>query len=65
MLENLRTLFYPIPFRMIDDFGIPPQAKEALSFAILANETLSGNPSNLPRVTGATKKGVLGKITLP
>ncbi|MBI4746250.1 MAG: anhydro-N-acetylmuramic acid kinase [Deltaproteobacteria bacterium] len=48
----------------IDDLGIPSSAKEALSFAILGNETISGNPSNLPKATGAKKSVILGKISL-
>ncbi len=46
----------------IDKFGIASSAKEALAFAILANETISGNPNNLPHVTGAKEPVVLGKI---
>ncbi|MEI6432081.1 MAG: anhydro-N-acetylmuramic acid kinase, partial [bacterium] len=38
-------------------------AKEAIAFAILANETLLGNPSNLPSVTGARAPVILGKVT--
>lgn len=48
----------------IDDLGIPSSAKEALSFAILGNETISGNPGNLPKATGAKRAVVLGKISL-
>lgn len=61
----LKDLFTPLEIRPSDDYGIPSQAKEAISFAILANETLSGHPSNLPRVTGAAKGVILGKLTLP
>jgi anhydro-N-acetylmuramic acid kinase len=45
--------------------GINGDAKEALAFAILANETMLGIPSNLPSVTGASRLVPLGKITLP
>ncbi len=43
-------------------FGIAPSAKEALAFAILANETISGNPNNIPNVTGAREAVIMGKI---
>lgn len=65
LLNLLKMIFKPVEIRLSDDYGIPAIAKEAISFAILANETLSGNPSNLPKVTGASKKAILGKITLP
>ncbi len=54
-LENIRI-------SKVDDFGIPSDAKEALAFAILANETISGNPGNIPSATGAKESVVLGKI---
>ena len=45
-----------------EDFGIPSSAKEPLAFAILAHETLLGQPTNVPSVTGARRAVVLGKI---
>lgn len=45
--------------------GKNSDAKEAVAFAILANETMAGNPSNMPSVTGAERKKILGKINLP
>ena len=45
-----------------EDFGIRGDAKEALAFAILGNETMLGRPANLPKVTGARRAVVLGKI---
>ena len=47
-----------------EDFGIPNQAKEPLGIAILANETIMGNPNNIPKATGAEKYVVMGKILL-
>lgn len=49
----------------IDSFGISSDEKEAVCFAVLANEAISGNPVNLPNVTGALNKTILGKICLP
>lgn len=64
LVTLLKDLFKPIAINPSDVYGIPATAKEALSFALLANETLSGNPSNLPNVTGASGTAILGKITL-
>jgi len=47
-----------------DDFGIPADAKEAICFAVLANETINGGFGNCPWATGAEKATVLGKICL-
>jgi anhydro-N-acetylmuramic acid kinase len=44
------------------DFGIDPDAKEAVSFAILAWATIKGIPNNIPSATGAEKPAILGKI---
>ena len=47
------------------DFGIPPAAKEAVAFALLAFETWHRRPSNVPSATGARKAVVLGKVSYP
>lgn len=54
-----------VSVKNIENFGISSDAKEAICFAVMANETISGNETNIPRVTGAIKKTVLGKICLP
>lgn len=38
--------------------------KEALSFAVLANETLSGRPTNVRSATGANEAVILGQISI-
>ena len=43
-------------------FGIPPQAKDAVAFAILAYEAYHGRSNNLPSATGASRATVLGKL---
>ncbi len=60
----LQRYFGDVVLRRVDEYGIPSDAKEALCFALLANETVAGNPGNLPSVTGASKPTVLGKICL-
>ncbi len=48
-----------------EDIGYSSEAKEAIAFAILANETYHRNPSNVPSATGAKQSVVLGNITFP
>ncbi len=62
LMAHLAALFAPLPVRSTADVGLDPDAKEAVAFAILANETLFGLPGNIPGVTGARGPRVLGKI---
>ncbi len=52
----------PAKILITDDFGINADAKEAISFAILAAQTVRGIPNNVPSATGAKRPVVLGKI---
>jgi anhydro-N-acetylmuramic acid kinase len=54
-----------VDVKVIDEIGISGDAKEAICFAVLANETISGNTANIPRTTGADKATILGQICLP
>ena len=65
LMDSLRRYFSGARVRTGDETALPTDAKEAIAFAILANETLAGNPSNVPKATGARKTTVLGKICLP
>ncbi len=47
-----------------EDIGFDSNAKEAVAFAILANETIFGNTNNVPSATGASHAVVMGKITI-
>ncbi|MCA1318620.1 anhydro-N-acetylmuramic acid kinase [Bacillus tianshenii] len=47
-----------------EDYGFSSDSKEAVAFALLANDTLFGVPNNLPSATGARKPVVLGKLTM-
>ncbi len=65
LMAMLARVFSPIPVRTTADYGIDPDAKEALCFALLAHETVDGIPTNMPSVTGAARATLLGKICLP
>ncbi|RPI60065.1 MAG: anhydro-N-acetylmuramic acid kinase, partial [Planctomycetaceae bacterium] len=62
LLAMLRKLLAPSAVGPMEQFGLSSDAKEAVSFAILAYETIRNKPSNVPAATGATKPAVLGKI---
>lgn len=47
-----------------DRFGFPGEAKKALAFAVIANETLLGYASSSPAATGASHSVIQGKIVL-
>ena len=66
LVEDLKELFRKISrVKNTESLGMSSDAKEAICFAVLANETISGNETNIPRVTGASRKTILGKICLP
>jgi anhydro-N-acetylmuramic acid kinase len=64
LMRDLGEVLAPIPTKTTAAIGIDPKAKEAVAFAVLANETLFGHPGNIPAATGAAGPRVLGKISL-
>jgi anhydro-N-acetylmuramic acid kinase len=54
-----------VDVRSTDEKGIEPAWIEAAAFAWLARCRLEGLPGNLPTVTGAAKRALLGGIFLP
>ncbi|MBX7150314.1 anhydro-N-acetylmuramic acid kinase, partial [bacterium] len=51
LMERLKFHFQTATIRSSAEFGIPAEAKEAMLFALLANECLTGTPANVPAVT--------------
>lgn len=52
----------PCRLRMHAEFGIPGEAREAVTWAVLADEALAGHPANVPHATGARHPVLLGKV---
>lgn len=46
-----------------DDYGYSADAKEAIAFIVMGNETIHGNPSNVRSATGSKEMVILGNIT--
>ncbi|NUM56954.1 MAG: anhydro-N-acetylmuramic acid kinase [Candidatus Hydrogenedentes bacterium] len=63
LMKCLRQEFAPIEVRTSDKMGLPGDAREAIAFAILGNESLCLSPSNVPGATGALHPAILGKVT--
>ncbi|MBM7585615.1 anhydro-N-acetylmuramic acid kinase [Bacillus pakistanensis] len=63
LLHWLRELLPHQEVKVQEDIGFSSEAKEAVAFALLANETLNGNPGNVPNATGASEPVILGSIT--
>jgi anhydro-N-acetylmuramic acid kinase len=45
------------------EFGIDPDAKEAILFAVLAYQTFHKRAGNIPTATGARHGAILGKLS--
>ncbi len=68
LVERLRTYLSVLQCHQvgnISEYGIISQAKEALSFAVLAALTLQRHPGNIPAATGAQYPVVLGSVAAP
>ena len=64
LVEMLRRELLGCQVRVMDELGIDADAKEALSFALLAVRTIRGQAGNVPSATGAKGPAVLGKVVL-
>jgi anhydro-N-acetylmuramic acid kinase len=59
--EGLESL--GVRVRLMEELGVPAQAKEGVAFALLAWLTWSGLAGNVPAATGAKRPVVLGKVS--
>jgi anhydro-N-acetylmuramic acid kinase len=63
IMAHIAAFLPQVAIATTTDYGIDVDAKEAVAFAILANETWRRRPSNLPAATGARRPVILGKIS--
>jgi anhydro-N-acetylmuramic acid kinase len=63
LMARLAERFRPLAVQASDAYGLPVDAKEAIAFAVLASERVDERPSNLPSVTGARRRVLLGDVT--
>lgn len=64
LLNYIRNELEGVEVITQEDIGFSSDAKEAIAFAILANETIQGNFNNMPSVTLAKNSVVMGKIVI-
>ena len=64
LVSILKTALPELEFATTTALGIHPDAKEAVLFALLANETLAGNPIDFGEREGVPSV-CMGKISLP
>ena len=64
LLKFLRQALPEVRIQTQEDLGLDSDAKEAVAFAILANEALFGSCNNAPSATGAKHPVVMGRINL-
>lgn len=63
LIKNLHRLTQ-LPVISSEQIGIAPAAKEAAAFALMGWLAYNKHPNHCPRATGASKKTILGRITL-
>ncbi len=64
LLAHLRQSLPNCEVMVNEAIGFNSDSKEAVAFAILANEALGGMVNNVPSVTGASHPVVMGKLSL-
>ena len=65
LVSRIRKAMRDVPVACTGAYGVPEKWMEAMAFAWLAKQHLEGIPGNIPSVTGAKRKVVLGKLYPP
>jgi anhydro-N-acetylmuramic acid kinase len=61
IMRRLRELLPQLAIATTQTYGIDPDAKEAIAFAVLAHEHVHARPANIPSATGARHAAILGR----
>ena len=62
LMQHIKEQLPEIDFKTTEELGINPDAKEAILFAILANEALCGGDTDFVKVAPSVS---MGKISMP
>ncbi|NOZ12534.1 MAG: anhydro-N-acetylmuramic acid kinase [Acidobacteria bacterium] len=63
-MEKLEDFLPEMVVVSSEKYGVDPDFKEAMGFALMGFRTFSGLPSSIPSVTGADSEQILGKVSL-
>jgi anhydro-N-acetylmuramic acid kinase len=64
LMHFLEEALHPLPVQTTAPLAMPPEAKEAFTYALLAHQILMGRPGNFPPATGARRMVPLGRISV-
>jgi anhydro-N-acetylmuramic acid kinase len=62
LMRRLSELLPELTLETSDRYGIAPDAKEAVAFAVLGYQRMFGRVNNLPAATGAKHPVIMGKV---
>jgi anhydro-N-acetylmuramic acid kinase len=65
LMENIQSQLPGMNFHSTDDLHIQPDAKEAVLFALLANECICGEKINVGKGKNKIPPVTMGKISFP
>lgn len=63
LMRDIRTCLPDVQVLTNEEIGLDSNSKEAVAFAVLANEAVHSSCGNVPGATGASHPVVLGKIS--
>ncbi|MBI2246436.1 MAG: anhydro-N-acetylmuramic acid kinase, partial [Armatimonadetes bacterium] len=63
LVQMIAAEVSPASVRIVSEYGLDPDFKEAIAFAVFGALTAWGAPSNLPAATGARRQVILGDVT--